>query len=145
VPIWNTLVGVVCAVILTCPPPAQAAVSHDRAEAECRFQWLDHGVWTAREEWRTTECVLDHWPVSGGDTFFRAVIDCESGWSRLAFNAGGPYVGLGQHALASWPYRVRAYEPTWWDLRPGWRNSRTQIVVTARMVQAEGWGAWTCA
>jgi hypothetical protein len=142
---WNTLVGIMCAALLSCPLSAQAAVSHERAKAECRFQWMDRGVWTQHEEDVTAWCVERKWPVFGGLAKLRAVISCESGWSRFAYNAGGPYVGLAQHALASWSSRVKAYEPTWWDLRPGWRNSRTQIVVTARMVQAEGWGPWACA
>jgi hypothetical protein len=124
---------------------SQEKASGKWRQEQCRFQGLDRGVWTQREEDRTTWCVLRRWPVAGGLTKFRAVIGCESGWWRLAYNPGGPYVGLAQHALASWPYRARSYEPTWWHLRPGWRNSRTQIVVTARMVQAEGWGPWSCA
>jgi hypothetical protein len=114
-------------------------------QKQCRFQGLDRGIWTQREEDRTAACVLDRWIVYGGLTKFRTVIDCESGWSRFAYNPGGPYVGLAQHALASWAARVHSYEPMWWDLRPGWRNSRTQIVVTARMVQVEGWSPWSCA
>jgi len=112
---------------------------------ECRFQGLDRGVWTQREEDRTTWCVLRRWPVPGGLTKFRSVISCESGWWRLAVNPGGPYVGLAQHALSSWYYRVRSYAPPWWHLRPWWGNSRTMIVVTARMVEAVGWRPWSCA
>jgi len=117
----------------------------ERRANQCRFQHLDPGRWTAREEDRTARCVLKRWPVEGGLAKFRAVGDCESGWWRKAYNPSGPYVGLFQHALSSWPYRVAAYRPTWWSLRPGWRNSRSQIVVTARMVREVGWGPWTCA
>jgi hypothetical protein len=118
-----------------------------RRERQCRFQWMDGGIWTQREEDRTVACVLAKYPTPGGTQFFRQVIDCESGFHRLAYNAAGPYVGLAQHHLASWFGRVRSYLPDWW--RAGhwarWSNSRSQIVVTARMVRAEGWGAWTCA
>jgi hypothetical protein len=114
-------------------------------QEQCRFQGLDRGIWTQREEDRTTWCVLQRWPVPGGLTKFRSVIGCESGWWRLAYNALGPFVGLAQHALTSWFDRVRSYRPTWWELRPNWRNSRTQIVVTALMVRAQGWGPWACA
>jgi hypothetical protein len=114
-------------------------------QEQCRFQGLDKGVWTQPEEDRTAWCVLKRWSVPGGLTKFRAVISCESGWWRLAYNALGPYVGLAQHALASWYYRVKSYTPTWWHLRPGWRNSRTQLIVTARMVRDVGWGPWACA
>jgi hypothetical protein len=112
---------------------------------ECRFQGLDKGIWTQREEDRTTWCVLERWPVPGGLTKFRAVGSCESGWWRLAYNSGGPYVGLFQHALSSWYDRVRSYAPEWWHLRSWWGNSRTMIVVTARMVEAVGWSPWSCA
>jgi hypothetical protein len=114
-------------------------------QEQCRFQGLDKGIWTQREEDRTTWCVLQRWPVPGGLIKFRSVIGCESGWWRLAYNAGGPYVGLAQHALASWYDRVRSYAPTWWHLRPWWGNSRTMLVVTALMVRAVGWSPWSCA
>jgi hypothetical protein len=119
--------------------------THQDATQQCRFDWLDHQTWTSREEHRTARCVLDRWAVPGGLSKFDAVIDCESGWSRFAYNTAGPYVGLAQHALSSWRYRVRAYKPTWWTLKPRWSNPRTAIVVTARMVIAQGWGAWSCA
>jgi hypothetical protein len=114
-------------------------------QEQCRFQGLDRGIWTQREEDRTTWCVLRRWPVPGGLTKFRAVGMCESGFNRFAYNPGGPYVGLFQHALTSWSYRVQSYEPTWWHLRPWWANSRTAITITALMVRATGWGAWSCA
>ncbi len=143
---WNTLIAVTLSLSLACPiQAAKAAGSHERAVSQCRFQWLDRGVWTAREEDRTARCVLERWPVLGGLAKFRAVIGCESGWSRFAYNPNGPYVGLAQHALSSWPYRVSAYRPAWWRLRPGWMNSRTAITITARMVNAGGWGPWSCA
>jgi hypothetical protein len=123
---------------------APTGVHHD-AVMQCRFDWLDHQTWTNREEHRTASCVLDRWSVPGGLAKFDSVIDCESGWWRKAYNAIGPYVGLAQHALSSWLYRVKAYKPTWWHLKSDWRNPRTQIVVTARMVIAQGWSAWSCA
>jgi hypothetical protein len=84
--------------------------------------------------------VTDRWPVSGGLRKLIRVGHCESGWSRLATN--GRYVGLFQHDAGAWGYRVRRYEPQLWDLQPGWRNPRTQITVTVRMVRDEGWSPW---
>ncbi len=112
---------------------------------QCRFQSLEPARWTEREEQRTAWCLQAKWAVPGGYTKLYDVIDCESGWSRFAYNPGGPYVGLAQHHLASWAGRVAAYAPRHWELRPGWRNSRTQLVVTVRMVRAVGWGPWSCA
>lgn len=115
-------------------------------ERTCRFQWLDPGTWTAREERRTTDCVLARWPVEGGEPKFVAVGACESGWWRFA-NNGGSYLGLFQHAASAWYWRVRSYMPDGWRVGPWtrWTNSRAQIVVTARMVHAGGWGPWSCA
>jgi hypothetical protein len=129
---------------------APTGVHHD-AVMQCRFDWLDHQTWTNREEHRTASCVLERWSVPGGLAKFDSVIDCESGWSRFAYNPGNPeisgdeYVGLAQHDEQSWPYRVHSYEPPWWHLKPEWSNPRTQIVVTVRMVIAQGWSAWSCA
>jgi hypothetical protein len=115
-------------------------------ERTCRFQWIDRGTWTDREERRTALCVLDRWPVEGGWTKFRQVGDCESHWWRFASN-GGSYLGLFQHEATSWLGRVRSYMPDGWRVGPWarWVNSRAQIVVTARMVHAGGWSPWACA
>lgn len=126
-----------------------AATQHgeSKRERQCRFQWMEEGTWTPREEARTVACVLARWPVSGGIQFFRTVIQCESGWNRLAYNPSGPYVGLAQHHLGSWPGRVAYYLPDWWHVGHfgSWRNSRSQITVTVLMVRAQGWTPWTCA
>jgi len=126
---------------------AQAEPSHQQEmrERQCRYQWMDPGTWTAREERRTASCVLSRWSVPGGAAEFTSVIQCESGWNRLAFNSSGPYVGLGQHALSSWAGRVRTYSPPLWNLPDRWQNSRTMITVTARMMHSQGLSAWSCA
>jgi len=116
-------------------------------ERTCRYQWVDPGTWTAREERRTLACVVDRFgPVDGGIPKVEQVGACESGWNRLASN-GGSYLGLFQHAASDWPGRVAWAMPDGWRVGPwsSWRNSRAQIVVTVRMVHASGWGAWPCA
>jgi hypothetical protein len=117
-------------------------------ERQCRFQWVDPGTWTAREERRTVACVVDRFgPVDGGIPKVEQVGSCESGWNRLASN-GGRYLGLFQHSATYWPSRVAWAMPDGWRVGPwsSWRNSRAQIVVTVRMVHASGgWGAWSCA
>jgi Ni/Co efflux regulator RcnB len=128
-------------------PPSnaeEARQGESRRESECRFQHLDRATWTPREEWRTAKCVVERWPIYGGLTKLLDVGSCESGMNRFAYNSAGPYVGLFQHALPSWTYRVSTYEPEWWALRPRWQNSRTAITVTVKMVQAVGWSPWTC-
>ena len=116
-------------------------------ERTCRFQWIDRATWTAREERRTLECVVDRFgPIDGGVPKATQVGSCESGWNRLASN-GGAYLGLFQHAASSWSGRVHWAMPDGWRVGPWWSpwNSRAQIVVTVRMVHAGGWGPWTCA
>ena len=127
---------------LTLSQPAQANQQEVR-EKQCRYQWIDPGTWTAKEERLTTTCILERWPVNRS-TFDR-VISCESGWNRLAYNPTGPYVGLGQHVLSSWTSRVRVYSPPLWHLSLNWQNSRTMLTVTVRMVHSMGWGPWSCA
>jgi len=130
--------------ILTLATPAQANQQEMR-EQQCRYQWMDPGTWTAKEEALTARCVVARWSVPGGITTFSAVIACESRWSRFAYNPTGPYVGLGQHALGAWPTRVNGYSPPLWNLSPRWQNSRTMLTITARMAHSVGWGPWSCA
>lgn len=115
-------------------------------EQECRYQSLNDPLWTAREERLTAACATGKWSVPGGLSKFMSVGSCESGWNRFA-NNGGRYLGLFQHAASAYVGRVNDYQPPSWDvaLSTRWTNSRGQIVMTARMVHASGWGAWTCA
>lgn len=116
-------------------------------ERECRYQWVDPGTWTAREERRTALCVIDRWSVPGGWTTFRSIIGCESGWYRKAYNPAGPYVGLGQHVLSAWYGRVTTYMPDTWKIGPWarWRNSRAMLATTAHMMHSVGLSPWSCA
>lgn len=127
------------AVLLLVTVAAPATPGH--AET-CTFQGLDAATWSPREEAKTTRCVLDRWSVPGGIPKFTDVISCESDWNRLARN--GDYRGLAQHAATYWPSRVRSYMPDAWKVGPWqrWTNSRSQIVVTARMAHGSGWSAW---
>lgn len=123
----------------------QTAIGQEWRQDECRFQSLRKGTWTQAEERLTAQCVLGHWPTVSYDTLDR-IIECESHWVRGAFNPAGPYVGLGQHVLSSWDDRLRAYEPRRWEkkLKPNWRNSRSMLVVTVRMM-GRGLSPWGCA
>src|SRR3990170_6736929 len=111
-------------------------------ERQCRFQWVDPAKWTAKEERLTAGCVVQRWSVSGGIEKFTDVIQCESGWWRFAIGRYG-HLGLGQHDPDSWDGRVKIWEPNHWTLRPSWKNSRTQITVTARMAHVLGWWPWS--
>lgn len=122
-------------------PHAEAS---DWRSRECRYQSLQHATWTPREERLTLRCAVAKWSVPGGVSKAQAVGDCESGWWRLAVSPSGSYRGLFQHAITYWHGRVHQYRPAGWQLAPSWANSRTQIVVTARMAHARGWRAWSC-
>lgn len=137
----------VALIIIGGTPSANAGPTHQQEmrEKQCRYQWVDKGIWTAREERRTAICITERWTVPGGFPTFSRIIGCESGWSRLAFNPYGPYVGLGQHALSAWQARVLSYSPPLWHLFPGWRNSRTMLTITARMMHSVGLSPWSCA
>ena len=113
---------------------------------ECRFQSLENRVWSPREEYLTAKCAVSKWDVSGGLSKFIQVGDCESGWYRWANNSDN-YLGLFQHQASSYTNRISSFEPNTWDfhLSTWWPNSRGQIVMTARMVHAVGWGPWPCA
>ena len=125
----------------------QAQANEDWRQRECRYQSLDKGTWTAREERLTASCVVSRWSVPGGLAHFVAIGQCESGWNRFASNAGR-YLGVFQHAASYWPSRVNHAMPDGWKVGPWqrWTNSRSQIVTTARMVHgARNWSAWSCA
>jgi phage-related tail fiber protein len=110
---------------------------------ECLFNGMNERVdWTNPEERRTAWCVTRRYHVPGGIRQMLHVGDCESSWYRFASNRGN-YLGLFQHDSDSWHYRVTHYEPQGWKLAQSWTNSRSQIVVTARMAHNDGdWGQW---
>ena len=51
------------------------------------------------------------------------------------------YVGLFQHSAADWPTATRS-GPALLALKANPYNGRTNAIVTIRMANAEGWGAW---
>lgn len=118
----------------------EAKAEHDWRMDQCRYQSLQAGTWTPREEYLTAQCAVQKW-IPGSFGRFSSVADCESNWDRFANNHGN-YVGLFQHDADSYVGRVRQYGPSSYDLSTRWRNSRGQIVTTARMISAVGWSPW---
>lgn len=120
----------------------EAQQRESRRDRQCRFQYVDRGTWTTQEERLTAECVVAKYPVPGGLSTLLSIGSCESGWDRFAWNPNG-HAGLFQHDIGAWAGRVQTWEPYWWTLRPRWTNSRSQIVVTARMARSDGdWHQW---
>lgn len=114
---------------------------------ECRYQSLNRPIWTAKEERLTARCAVNKF-LPGRLAQFLAIGQCESGWSRLAYNSGGAgYVGIFQHSIGAYVSRIHEYEPAAWKypLSTNWRNSRGQIVMSARMMHAVGTSPWSCA
>jgi hypothetical protein len=129
---------------LTLSQPALAQEHQaEMRDNQCRYQWVDEGTWTPDEEWRTARCVAARWSIPS-ETLDR-IISCESGWDRLSVNPMGPYVGLAQHMLSAWFQRFRVYAPPLWHLTPSWKNSRTMLTVTVRMMHDVGLSPWGCA
>lgn len=146
----RTLMALVAgAVLFGAVAPATAVPQPVRIEREmeskCRFQWVDPGEWTQREEFLTATCITSRWPVPGGYAQLNCVASHESGWNRFAYNPNG-HVGLFQHDEGAWRgrvYRARNVHP-YWRIPVDWRNSFTQLLVTDVMVRGDGdWHQWT--
>jgi len=135
-------VGELNATLASFEADSLAPVQHWRYD-RCQFQSLMPGLWTPREERLSAKCAVRHWSVPGGLSQMLSVGQCESGWNRFSHSPLG-YVGIFQHDEDSWAGRVATFEPgPHWDLSSQWTNSRSQVIVTARMAHNDGdWGQW---
>ena len=116
---------------------SQAAIPEVRHEAPakiCNYDW-HMGTFQIKQLIR---CAADHWNVPGGASTALAIADRESQFRPNAYNPSG-CAGIYQHMLAYWPGRAAAYGFSGWSAF----NARANIIVTMRMVQQAGWGAWT--
>jgi hypothetical protein len=87
-------------------------------------------------------CAVERWSVPGGAEKAICIADAESGLNPEARSAGGVYLGLFQHPAKGWPDRYREWTRESWELDETALSGRTNAIVTARIVNAEGWGAW---
>lgn len=85
-------------------------------------------------------CAARRWHVSGGPRKALRVARCESGYNPHAYNPDG-YVGVYQQAKRYWPGRADHYG---FPDRSAF-NGRANIIVSIRMVHANGWVGWGCA
>jgi hypothetical protein len=127
------------AAILTVVPAtiSQATTPEIRHEAStkiCNYDW-HMGTFQIK---RLIRCAADHWNVPGGPSTALAIADRESKFRPNAYNPSG-CAGIYQHMLTYWPGRAAAYGFSGWSAF----NARANIIVTMRMVQQDGWGAWT--
>lgn len=91
---------------------------------------------------RLIRCAVERWSVPGGAEKAICIADAESGLDPGTKSAGGDYLGLFQHRARVWPERYRAWTREAWELDESALSGRTNSIVTARIVNAEGWGAW---
>ena len=91
---------------------------------------------------RIITCAADKWPVEGGADKAICIARRESGLIPTASSASGMYVGLFQHSAADWPNRYAQWTRPSWQLKENPYNGRTNAIVTLRMANAQGWGAW---
>lgn len=91
---------------------------------------------------RVIRCAVERWSVPGGAEKAICIADAESGLNPEASSAGGVYLGLFQHQAEAWPDRYREWTRESWELDDSALSGRTNAIVTARIVNAEGWAAW---
>jgi hypothetical protein len=91
---------------------------------------------------RVIRCAVERWSVPGGAEKAICIADAESGLNPEARSAGGEYLGLFQHLAKAWPDRYREWTRESWELDETALSGRTNAIVTARIVNAEGWGVW---
>jgi hypothetical protein len=87
-------------------------------------------------------CATSRWDVPGGAARATCVAQAESGLDPKTVSDDGSYVGLFQHSAEAWPDRYRAWTRPAWQLDERPLNARTNVIVTVRMVNADGWGPW---
>jgi hypothetical protein len=91
---------------------------------------------------RLIRCAAERWEVPGGPEKAICIADAESGLDPEASSAHHEYLGLFQHSAEAWPERYDAWTRTGWALDETALSGRTNAIVTMRMVNASGWGAW---
>jgi hypothetical protein len=91
---------------------------------------------------RLIRCAAERWEVSGGPERAICIADAESGLDPEATSDHGAYLGLYQHSAKAWPERYETWTREGWELDESALSGRTNAIVTIRMVNANGWGAW---
>jgi len=131
------LAPVAASAVLALSLPASA---HHR-EGPCDVHLRD-GETVQRQSKRVIRCAVGRWSVPGGAAKAICIADAESGLNPEARSAGGVYLGLFQHLAKEWPDRYREWTRESWELDETALSGRTNAIVTARIVNAEGWGPW---
>jgi hypothetical protein len=152
---WNRRIGarattLICGVaafslLAACPALASPAGTHvppQRVSGPCAIVRED-GEAIQDFSIRLITCAADRWPVPGGADQAICIARRESGLVPTASSPSGEFVGLFQHSAAAWPDRYAEWTRPVWQLKENPFNGRTASVVTMRMVNVDGWGAWS--
>ena len=131
------LAPVAASAVLALSLPASA---HHR-EGPCDVHRRDDET-VQRHSKRVIRCAVERWSVPGGARKAICIADAESGLNPEARSARGVYLGLFQHLAKAWPDRYREWTRESWELDETALSGRTNAIVTARIVNAEGWRAW---
>ena len=119
------------------PAPAQATTR----PGPCAVQ-RDEGEPIRSWSRRLIRCAAERWEVPGGPMKAICIADTESGLDPEATSPHREYLGLFQHSAEAWPARYDAWTRPGWELDETALSGRTNAIVTMRMVNATGWGAW---
>ena len=131
------LAPVAASAVLALSLPASA---HHR-EGPCDVHLRDDET-VQQHSKRVIRCAVERWSVPGGAEKAICIADAESGLNPETRSAGGEYLGLFQHLAKGWPDRYREWTRESWELDETALSGRTNAIVTARIVNAEGWGTW---
>ena len=117
---------------------SQAATVGVRRHAQvsakvCDYDWRK-GTFQVK---KLIRCAAEHWNVPGGADLALHIADRESHYYPNAYNPSG-CAGIYQHMLRFWPGRAASFGFQGWSAY----NARANIIVTMRMVHADGWGPW---
>lgn len=117
---------------------------HDRLQ-RVRFQSLEHGYWTRREVQLSARAAAVRYHVDVARMLCTA--ERESGFYWRAYNFSSGASGVMQHLQRYWPGRRGAYRSAATPALQikagiGAFNARANVLVAARMIHLNGWGAW---
>ena len=140
----TAVIGGALALSLLAATPASAALPRTTTPPAPGPCALVRSVGEAIQDFsiRIITCAADKWPVEGGADKAICIARRESGLVPTASSPTGMYVGLFQHSAADWPRRYEQWTRPSWQLKENPYNGRTNAIVTMRMANAQGWGAW---
>lgn len=135
----RSLMAASVAVLVLAAPAAPAQAHH--LEGPCDVHRRE-GESVRSHSTRLIRCVVGEWEVPGGAEKAVCIADAESHLNPKAVSESGDSVGLFQHSADAWPDRFEAWTEDEWELDERALSGRSNAIVTIRMVNANGWGAW---